>query len=141
MAVRNEVQALIFDKKDGENIVLLVKKRETKTEQHRWRLLKGGIEEGETKIEALVREIFEETGLKNIRILEEINNYEFFFKGVEHKVSCFLVKADSKEPINFQKSEIAGYTWVKKEEALRMLYWSDEKKAFEKLGQIHNSSI
>jgi len=135
MIVRNEVQAAIFDEKNGEILVLLVKKMDVKTGQYNWRLVKGGMKRSETKIEALKREIFEETGLGNLRILKETRNYKFCFKGVEHRVSGFLVKADSKEPLKLRKSEIADHIWIKKEEAFKMLYWADEKSLLETLSQ------
>lgn len=134
MPVRNEVQAVIFDEREGGTVFLLVKKVEVKTGKSRWRLLKGGMEEGETETEALNREIFEETGLRNIKILREINRYVFSFRDMEHRVTCFLVKGDSKEPVRLQSSEVVGCVWVSKDEAYRMLYWPDEKKPLEKLG-------
>lgn len=136
MIVRNEVQAVVFDEKNREILVLLIKKKDQKTGQYNWRLLKGGIKSGETKIKALVREIFEEIGLRNVTVLKEIHGYKFPFRDVEHRVSGFLVKADSKEPIDLRKSEVADYVWAKKEEAFQMLCWPDEKKLLEALSQI-----
>jgi NADH pyrophosphatase NudC (nudix superfamily) len=40
-----------------------------------------------------------------------------------------LVRADSKEPVKLQKSEVADYVWTTKEEALKMLHWSNEIEA------------
>jgi len=92
-------------------------------------LLKGGLYDGETETEGLQREILEETGLRKIQVLEKILDYEFFFKNVRHTVSSYLVKADSKEPVKLQKSEVADYVWTTKEEALKMLHWSNEIEA------------
>jgi ADP-ribose pyrophosphatase YjhB (NUDIX family) len=102
-------------------------------------LLKGGVDEGETKVEALRREISEETGLKNIKILEQVHNYEFVFKGMCHRVSSFLVNADSAEPVKLQESELSDYVWAEPENAKQLLYWYNEREALRKLGQFSES--
>ena len=95
--------------------------------------MKGGIEKGETEKEALKREILEEVGLKNVQILDKIYSYEFTFKNVKHLVSTYLVKANSNEEIKLQTSEVVGYAWVSKEQALKMLFWENEKEALKLL--------
>jgi 8-oxo-dGTP pyrophosphatase MutT (NUDIX family) len=127
--VRREVQAVIFDDSDGEKKVLILKKTDYSERRYRWRLLKGGLNNGETETEGLQREILEETGLRKIQVLDRVLSYEFFFKNVRHTVSSYLVRADSKEPIKLQKSEVADYAWTTKEEALKMLHWSNEIEA------------
>lgn len=127
--VRREVQAVIFDDTDSEKKVLILKKTDYSERRYRWRLLKGGLNDGETETEGLQREILEETGLKKIQVLDRVLSYEFFFKNVRHTVSSYLVKADSKEPVKLQKSEVADYVWTTKEEALKMLHWSNEIEA------------
>jgi ADP-ribose pyrophosphatase YjhB (NUDIX family) len=135
MKVRNEVQGVIFDQKDRK-LVMLVQKRDRRTATLHWRLLKGGVNEGETEVEALSREIFEETGLKNVKIIGQVHKYEFVFNEVRHTVSSFSVEADSREPVKLQKSELAGYAWMQLENANRLLYWHNEKEALRKLGQF-----
>ncbi len=135
MRVRNEVQAVIFDKDHG-GLVLLVRKRDRRILFFHWRLVKGGIDVGETKVEALKREILEETGLRNIKILDQVHNYDFIFKGMCHRVSSFLVNADSKEPVKLQTSELSDYVWTQAENAKQLLYWYNEREALRKLGQF-----
>ena len=127
--MRREVQAVIFDDADNEKKVLILKKTDYSARRYRWRLLKGGLNDGESETEGLQREILEETGLRKIQIMDRILSYEFFFKNVRHTVSSYLVKADSKEPVKLQKSEVADYVWTTKEEALKMLHWSNEIEA------------
>jgi 8-oxo-dGTP pyrophosphatase MutT (NUDIX family) len=129
LMVRREVQAVIFDDADNQEKVLILKKTDYSERRYRWRLLKGGLHDGESETEGLQREILEETGLDRIQVLEKILSYEYFFKDVRHTVSSYLVRADSKEPIKLQKSEVADYAWTTKEEALKMLYWSNEIEA------------
>ena len=133
MRVRHEVQAVIFDEATSSKQVLILKKIDFSAKRYRWRLLKGGVNDGETETEAMHREIFEETGLKNVKILGKVHSYEFVFKSVRHIVSGYLVKADSKEPIKLQKSEVADCLWTTKENALQMLHWNNERDAVRQL--------
>lgn len=133
MRVRHEVQAVIFDDAEDVNKVLLLKKTDFSAKKFRWRLLKGGVHDGETETEALEREILEETGLKSIKILDKVHWYEFVFKNVKHVVSSYFVRADSKEQIKLQKSEVAGYIWTTREEALQLLYWNNEREPMKQL--------
>lgn len=133
MRVRHEIQAVIFDDAEKVKKVLLLKKSNFSAKKYRWRLLKGGVHDGETETEALEREILEEIGLKNIRILDRVHSYEFVFKNVKHVVSSYLVRADSKEQIKLQETEVADYLWTTKENALQLLYWNNEKEPVKRL--------
>jgi 8-oxo-dGTP pyrophosphatase MutT (NUDIX family) len=137
MNIRNEVQAVLFDNSHG-HLVLLVQKKDTRIPRFRWRLLKGGVDRDETKVDALRREIFEETGMKGIRILQQIHDYEFVFKETLHRVSSFLVEADSRVPIRLQESELSDYLWTDPESAATLLYWTNEKEALKKLSLFFN---
>jgi len=133
LRVRHEVQAVIFDNADDSKHVLILKKIDFSAKRYRWRLLKGGVNDGETETEAIQREIFEETGLKNVKIMGKVHSYEFVFKSVKHVVSGYLVKADSKEPIELQRSEVTDCLWTTKENALQMLHWNNERDALRQL--------
>jgi 8-oxo-dGTP pyrophosphatase MutT (NUDIX family) len=135
--IRNEVQAVLFDKDHG-HMVLLVQKRDMRLRRFRWRLLKGGINRGEAKVDALRREIFEETGMKGIKILQQIHDYQFVFKETLHRVSSFLVEADSRETIRLQESELSDYLWTDPESAATLLYWTNEREALRKLSLFSN---
>lgn len=129
MRIRRDVQAVIFCSFNGEEQYLLVKKLEFSARRYRWRLLKGGVKTGESEIDALKREIFEEIGLEDVQVLEKVHSYQFTFRNVKHMVSSYKVRVNPKESIRVQKSEIAGYIWMPKEKALRMLHWKNEKRA------------
>ncbi len=129
MRIRRDVQAVISSNSNGEERFLLVKKLEYSARRYRWRLLKGGVKIGESEIDALKREIFEEVGLENVQVLDKVHSYQFTFKNVKHLVSSYKVKANLHERIRLQTSEVAGYIWVPKEKAIKMLHWKNERKA------------
>ena len=41
----------------------------------KWQMPQGGVDPGEKLIEAMKRELFEETSIKNIEVIKEINNW------------------------------------------------------------------
>ena len=129
MRIRREIQAVIFCNSDGEEKFLLVKKLDFSARRYRWRLLKGGVKTGESEIEALKREIFEEVGLENMQVLDKVYSYQFTSGNVKHMISSYKVKVNPRERIRLQTSEVVGYIWVPKEKALKMLHWKNEKKA------------
>ena len=102
-----------------------------------WELLKGGIQDGETKLKALKREIKEETGLKKYEIIKKtgkIIKYKWpkqfakdhhIYFGAEH--SFYLIKAKESK-IKIDKREHDSYKWVTAEEALKLLTYNNHKR-------------
>lgn len=132
MKTRHDVQALIFDEINGEKKVFLIKFYDPTKKRHTWRLVKGGVERGETDEQALKREIVEEVTLKDIQVLEKIHDYEFDFKDTKHVVKTYLVKGNVKEKpkLNWDGDrEIVDAGWFSCSEALKLLFWKGEKDA------------
>jgi len=132
MKIRHDVQALLFDEIKGEKKVFLIRFYDPTKKRHTWRLVKGGVEEGETDEQAMKREIMEEVTLKDIKVLDKIHNYEFDFKGTHHMVSTYLVKgnANEKPKLNWDGDrKIVDCGWLSPDEALKLLFWGNEKQA------------
>lgn len=138
--IRQDVMGIIT----FENKLLLVKQRKA----NYWNFPKGGVNTNESNEDALKRELFEETGLTNIKILKEIKQTLYFdlplelqketgFKG--KLCHIFLIESKTKK-INLDY-ELSDFKWVKKEELFKMLDYENLKdlskiaiEEFEKFG-------
>ena len=113
-----------------------------------WEFAKGHIEEGENPEEAAKREIREETGIKDIKIIPGFKEYsKYFFKksyGLEGEakknapwvfklVVFFIAKTDEKD-VKIS-SEHIGFAWLPIEEALKKITYKNAKIL---LSKAHN---
>ena len=108
-----------------ENKVFVGKRRDNPID--RWQMPQGGVDVGETYLDAVKREIFEETSIKNIKILKELDGFFSYelprnlvgviwqgkFKGQKQK--WFIVKFVGEErEINLKTKnpEFIEWKWI-----------------------------
>ena len=138
-----QVQGILFRKINRGIEYLLLKT--TPEREDFWQPVTGGLEEGETKVEALKREVWEETGIKNvIRIIEKVDYFEYsdahFIKGFDFiKEYVFGVEVDPNERIAIDGKEHSQFRWCSFQEALELLKWDENKKALSRLNKILSS--
>tara|TARA_Y100000768_G_scaffold312258_1_gene246957 strand:+ start:6076 stop:6546 length:471 start_codon:yes stop_codon:yes gene_type:complete len=98
---------------------------------NKWQMPQGGVDEGEDFISAMKRELYEETSIKNIKILKVIDRmYEYElpenlvgiiwkgkFRGQKQKwfITKFLGK-DEEININTQQPEFVNWKWIEPKE-------------------------
>jgi bis(5'-nucleosidyl)-tetraphosphatase len=141
MPVEKSAGAVIFRRENNKIYYLLLHYpgASHRAERDYWDFPKGHIEKGEKIEETVRREVFEETGLKEIKILpgfKETIKYYFKFQGkkVLKFVTFFL--AETKEK-NIQISpEHIGYDWLTYEEARSRLNFRNSKEILEKANNL-----
>lgn len=124
---RNNVVGVIINDK---NEILIIKE---KFDKFGYRFPQGGVEKNEDPREALMREIYEETGLTKLKILGTANKVISYYWPMEwrnipkdrktynkqfcgQKQTVYFIKITENEKFNPQEEEIEDLKWVKKEE-------------------------
>ena len=136
MPVERSAGAVIFRKK-GKNVLylLLHYPSSAKAPKEYWDFPKGHIEKGEKIEETIKREVREETGLDDIRLVEDFKEwikYFFKFKGKNvFKIVTFLL-AETKTKEVKVSFEHLGYEWLSYEEAFKKLTFKNAKEILKK---------
>lgn len=100
-----------------------------------WEFPKGHVDPGETDEQAALREVQEETGLKNLKVIPGFKvtiRYTYKREGIKSKkeVIFFLMQA---EPSAVEVSdEHTGYLWLPYEKALQQISYQNAKKVLKK---------
>jgi len=141
MPVEKSAGAVIFRRENNKIYYLLLHYpgASHRAERDYWDFPKGHIEKGEKIEETVKREVFEETGLKEIKILpgfKETIKYYFKFQGkkVLKFVTFFL--AETKEKDIQISPEHIGYDWLTYEEARSRLNFQNSKEILEKANNL-----
>ena len=106
------VKALIFC---GDKFLIIKRSEKARGDSLLWDFPGGRLEFSEKPLEALKREIFEETGIKNIEILYPINLWEFL-KNTQTQVIGATYLCKTKENEVYLSEEHSDYAWISKNE-------------------------
>lgn len=114
--------------------VLLLHSRDGKTEGNRWGIPGGKVNKGESLLDAVVREVSEETGycLDKTK-MHFIGKFYIRVPNFDFEYNMFRYTDEIPNPgdvkIDFQEHK--GFTWVTPEDALKMDLITDEDTCFE----------
>lgn len=128
--------------KGEQNKFLMLEREETKND---WTFAKGHAEEGETPKETAMRELEEETGIKEIEILDLPLIHEEY-EIVSHsekrlKINDYFIGFVKDKNVKIEKEEIQSYKWVTFEEALNSFQHESRKQVLKETQKyIQNES-
>ena len=142
LPLRNGVGVIVLN---NENKVFVGKRKDNPVDK--WQMPQGGVDIGESYLSAMKRELYEETSIKSIEILKEINGFFEYelpknlvgiiwrgkFRGQKQK--WFIVKfLGNDEEINLEKEkpEFIEWKWLDIENLPNVIV-DFKKKVYEKL--------
>lgn len=103
-----------------------------------WSLPKGHVELGETREEAAIREVEEETGIRG-RILAPLGAIDFWFvaegRRIHKTVHHFLMERVGGE-LSADDAEVVEVQWVPLTEVSRRLAYADERRLMESVPDL-----
>jgi len=135
------VEALIFRRNGNTIEYLLLKRLPDRNGFWHWQPVTGGLEEGETRTDALYREIEEETGIQHLlKVIEGLYYFEFSNPNLNQEY-VYGVEVSATEKVVLDGKEHSEYRWCGVQEALRLLYWKENKEALKKLNTILGGSV
>lgn len=107
-----------------------------------WQPVSGGIEKFEQPIQSVKREVYEETGIKEMKRIVDLDlsyDYECIKNNVKMRMKdiCYGVELSKIEPV-LLSNEHSMSKWCKREEVVNYLNWKNILVSFEKLNKIIN---
>lgn len=132
----SDVQAVIVDNLKKPQFLIL-KRLNKNSGDYEFRLVKGGIEKTENRRQALAREIKEETGIDNIKIIKRLASYSYSYfikrNHITHTVVPYLVRVAFRGNSNLidQANEggfdIDSLLWMSGKNSLKFLSYAQER--------------
>ena len=148
LPMRNGVGVIILN---NENKVFVGKRKDNPV--NKWQMPQGGVEKGESYLSAMKRELYEETSIKSINILREIDGFFEYelpknlvgiiwkgkFRGQKQKWFIAKFIGDENE-INLQtrNPEFIEWKWVKPNDLPKIIVDFKKKMYIELLEIINN---
>ena len=141
------VQVVVFSERAGRRLYLLL--RRVPSHGSFWQSVTGSLEDGETHLQAAVREVREETGF-SVRETELIdlgvtNVLEIaeqwrpkYAPGVTRNEEVCFALAVQHARVEIDFSEHDEYVWVDYDSAFEMLYWESNRRTLAAVNRLPN---
>ena len=130
---RQEISAggVVFRMEDGRPLFLLIR-----DSYDNWGFPKGHVERDEAPEHTALREVEEETGLRDLDLREAVDTIDWYFrfrKRLIHKVCHFyLMESDSAETCPQQEEGITECSWLPLDEALKRISYANARSVLER---------
>lgn len=150
---RPNVGVMIINKQGK---VLICQRSDIKAENMPWQMVQGGIDDGETLLEAAYRELREETNIhseevKIVEIWDEFQYYDFPFKDVtpyneyigqkqKWVIVNYLKDNNSIDLNKAEDDEFNDYKWVDMAKAVELI-WQPKKAIYKRLAKRYSKLL
>jgi len=156
IAFEKSVGAVIF-RKEGKNIkYLLLNYGKARSGKYHWGFGKGHVEKNETEEETMHREVFEETGISDLKIISGFSDKSRYFyrafgeerekrkkngrKTLVAKLVIYFLAETETEKIKISEEHI-DFKWLSFEKAKAELTYKASKKTLEKAKKFLEKSL
>jgi dATP pyrophosphohydrolase len=132
------VQVVVFSERAEKRLYLLL--RRVPSHGGFWQSVTGSLEDGETHLQAAVREVCEETGLiareNELIELGLTNIFEIaeqwrpkYAPGVTRNEEVCFALSVHQERVEIDRLEHDDYVWVEYDAAVELLYWESNRRS------------
>ena len=124
----NKVLAIVYSDKGN---FLLLRTNPKHMNEDMWYVVTGGVKDGESFEEAVVREVEEETKLEILNVKSTTVSFDYEWpkdSGILKHEKMFLVKVKHADP-KITKWEHLEWKWIGKKDFLEQIDWYGESKA------------
>lgn len=151
MPQEKSVGAIIYRIENRQRLYLILKYK-----AKHWDFVKGHIDEGETDMQTLLRETQEESGIKDLKIIDGFKEYaKFVFKQYKELMTKEQIKAgkpvwvfkivtfylaETKTKDVIISSEHQDYKWLPYEEAFKQTTFKGSKEILRKANEFLNKN-
>lgn len=141
--MEKSVGAVIFRKEENKiKYLLLHYPRGSRIQESYWDFSKGHVEKGETEGKAMRREVFEETGIRDLELVPKFREtIKYFFrweKKTIFKIVVFYLGETKIEKVQIS-AEHMGYKWLEYEDAMKKLTFDNAKEILKKADKLIRS--
>ena len=127
--MKNKAGVIVYVKDpEGNYRFLLRHNKPFNGREDEWTILFGTVEENETYMECVRRELEEEYGIKDIEIVEDL---EYVIKVDDLDIHFYTVEVKDINTTICLNEESIGYDWMLIEDVKNIMKYSDEKRAFD----------
>ena len=127
--MKNKAGVIVYVKDpEGNYRFLLRHNKPFNGREDEWTILFGTVEENETYMECVRRELEEEYGIKDIEIVEDL---EYVIKVDDLDIHFYTVEVKDINTTIHLNEESIGYDWMLIEDVKNTMKYSDEKRAFD----------
>jgi len=132
-----KIQAILYGRKEEEDEIKYLLLRRPESRGGYWTFITGHVEKGEQLLDALEREIGEETGIHSIAYVIDLRiPMRFTKEGEEIEEHAFGVQVESREVV--LSDEHVEYGWMNFQEAMERLKWEGQKNSLRVLNDMIN---
>ena len=139
MTTVNETSAggLVVDRSGPEARAVLIGKRD-RSGRLVWSLPKGHVESGESRTQAAVREVAEETGISGV-VIAPLGTIDYWFvasgQRIHKTVHHYLLEATGGE-LSANDVEVEEVAWIPLSEVAGRMEYEDERRLLDKLPSL-----